>query len=526
MENSTSFLNRQKIVSIETLSDWVSEQKALGKTVAHAHGCFDLLHVGHIRHLSCARRFADFLVVSVTPDRFITKGPGRPIFDENSRMEQLAALEFVDYVCLSTTPDAYDLIKRIRPTCYVKGSEYRQLDGDITGKIRLEKEAVESVGGELVFTDEPTLSSTEILNRQVQFLPDEIQTYLSGLRGQCSPRMIRESIDSLKSIRALVIGDLIIDEYCYCHVSGTVSKYPTLAAIYDGMQRMVGGAGAVARHVAQFAGRTTLLSAIGTLGPDSQFAQKLLESNGVETIFYEWPDAFTVTKRRYITGGYPNTLAPAATPLTASVRLFEIGFMPKPPLPNSAERQIVQFLNGRISEFDLVIIADFGHSFVTSLISEQVREKARWWSVNAQTNSSNFGFNRITKYRRANFYCIDELEARLPFGDKVRPLDEIAAELRNTMEARELMITRGGAGLCFYEKEIHRVPALATRIVDTVGAGDAVLAISSLCRRAALDPKLSAYLSCCAGAVASGIQGNDEPVKKYDLIKYAEGPLK
>src|ERR1700731_3726167 len=89
---------RDKVRTVEEIAVIAEHCRAAGKTVVQAHGTFDLLHLGHVRHLEAARRLGDLLVVTVTADRFVNKGPGRPVFSERMRAEMLAALEYVDWV--------------------------------------------------------------------------------------------------------------------------------------------------------------------------------------------------------------------------------------------------------------------------------------------------------------------------------------------------------------------------------------------------------------------------------------------
>src|SRR3989304_286052 len=92
---------QQKILSIEELDKVCAKLKKQGKKIAQCHGCFDLLHPGHIRHFEAAGKIADVVIVTLAPDRFVNKGPGRPVFNEKLRLESIAALEAVDFVALN-----------------------------------------------------------------------------------------------------------------------------------------------------------------------------------------------------------------------------------------------------------------------------------------------------------------------------------------------------------------------------------------------------------------------------------------
>src|SRR6266850_7046828 len=156
---------RDKVRTIEELAAIADHHRKAGMSVVQAHGTFDLLHLGHVRHLEAARALGDVLVVTITADRFVNKGPGRPVFTEALRAEMLAALHFVTYVAIAEAPDAINAIEAIRPDIYAKGNDYQNPDGDVTGKITLERNAVEAHGGSIRFTDEITFSSTELINR-------------------------------------------------------------------------------------------------------------------------------------------------------------------------------------------------------------------------------------------------------------------------------------------------------------------------------------------------------------------------
>ena len=135
---------RDKIRTVPEIAAIAERLRRDGKTVVHAHGTFDLLHLGHVRHLESARKVGDALIVTVTADRFVNKGPGRPVFSAELRAEMLATLEYVDWVAINDAADAVSATECIRPTVYIKGQDYQNPQGDITGKIMLEREAVEA----------------------------------------------------------------------------------------------------------------------------------------------------------------------------------------------------------------------------------------------------------------------------------------------------------------------------------------------------------------------------------------------
>ena len=150
-----------KILSLEDLARRVDFLRRDGRKIVQCHGCFDLLHIGHIRHLQAARTMGDVLVVTITADEYVDKGEGRPAFPERLRAEMLAALECVDFVAIAASPTAVEAIRLLRPDCYVKGQTATERP---SARLRQEIEMVRATGGEARFTDEVIFSSTELLN--------------------------------------------------------------------------------------------------------------------------------------------------------------------------------------------------------------------------------------------------------------------------------------------------------------------------------------------------------------------------
>ncbi len=153
-----------KIVPLEKLSLIAQKLKSEGKKLVLCHGCFDLMHPGHIKYFQAARKMGDVLIVTVTPDIFVDKGHGRPVFDETLRTESIAALECVNYVALNKWPTAEETLRLLRPDIYVKGQEFEKLE-DKTGKIQKEYKVLQEIGAEMRFTHEIVFSSTKLLNK-------------------------------------------------------------------------------------------------------------------------------------------------------------------------------------------------------------------------------------------------------------------------------------------------------------------------------------------------------------------------
>ena len=110
------------------------------------------MHLGHIKHFNEAKKNCDILIVSVTEDKYVSKGPGRPAFNQAQRMEALSSLESIDFVVLSNKESAVEIINKIKPKFYFKGPDYKISSNDITKKILIEKKEVEKNSGKLFVT--------------------------------------------------------------------------------------------------------------------------------------------------------------------------------------------------------------------------------------------------------------------------------------------------------------------------------------------------------------------------------------
>ncbi len=153
-----------KILLLEELAKTIHRLKLKGKKVVHCHGCFDLLHPGHIKHFQAAKNMGDMLIVTVTPDLFINKGPDRPVFNEKLRAESIAALECVDLVAINKWPTAEETLRLLRPDIYVKGQEFEN-NKDKTGKLQKEKKVLQEIGAQMRYSHEVVFSSTKLIKK-------------------------------------------------------------------------------------------------------------------------------------------------------------------------------------------------------------------------------------------------------------------------------------------------------------------------------------------------------------------------
>ena len=505
---------RSKIKSIDELVLSVKALKDKGKRVIHCHGVFDLLHPGHIRHLEEAKKQGDMLIVTLTKDKMVKKGPGRPVFNQRLRAESVAALACVDLVALNEWPTAVETIKKIKPDLYVKGGEYSKREDDLTGKICDEENAVRSVGGDVYFTNDITFSSTALLNSHFNVFPDEAEKFLNKFKKKYRAEDIISGLKKMKKLSVLIIGDAIIDSYCYCAGMGKPSKDNIVATRYLYEEQFAGGTLAVANHVAGFCDNVHLVSLVGGEKDKLEFIKSKLRKN-IKHKFFVKNDIKTIVKKRFLDPAFLS-------------KMFELCYMDDFILDKAIEKKVMEHISSEIKKYDLVIVSDFGHGFMSPNLIKLISSKAKFLAVNTQTNSANTGFNLITKYPRADYICIDEPESRIAMQDKFSELEEVVSNLGKRVPSKTIAITRGHKGALFYERKkgFFGTPVFSKEIVDRIGAGDACLAVTSPAIASGMSAVEVGFICNAVGALAVLIVGNRNPVEPVALYKFIVTLLK
>jgi len=507
-------ISTEKIKSLEDVVGHLAPLRKAGRKIVHCHGCFDLLHIGHLRHLKAARQFGDLLVVTLTPDRFVNKGPGRPAFTETLRAEALAMLECVDVVAINNWPSAVETIKLLQPDFYVKGSEYRAMADDITGGIVREQEAIKSAGGQLVFTDDITFSSSSLINRHFTSHPKKTGDYLASFAQRHPINEIIGYFQAAKDLKVLLVGEAIVDEYVYCETMGKSGKEPILAARQLRTERFAGGSLAAANHLASFCDHVHLLTSLGTANSHEDFIRSSLNPK-IETTFIHLQDEPTIVKRRFVEN-YPFQ------------KMFEVYEITDKESHEAGSRQLCSKLEELLPRYDLVLALDYGHGMLDSRAVRVLVDKARFLSVNTQVNAHNRGFNTISKYPRADYICISEDEIRHDCRSRQQDLRQITQHVAERLACRRATITRGRQGCLCYDRDhgFFESPAMTSHIVDRVGAGDVVFAVTSLWAAQNAPMEVIGFTANIVGAHAVGMVANQRTIERIPLMKHIETILK
>ena len=293
---------------------------------------------------------------------------------------------------------------------------------------------------------------------------------------------------------------------------GRAIKDPILSLDFVKSEKYSGGSLAIANHVSEFVDELNLITVLGDQNREEQFVTDSLNKN-IKTKFFTKKGSPTTNKKRFIDH-------------IRNGKLFKVEYINDKPIDRKTEDEIINHLKEELPKYDLVVLADFGHGFISENIIKTLEEYSKFLAANVQTNSANLGFNYITKYNKLDYLTTNEYEIRLVLSDRFGDVADITKQLVEKTKFNNVLLTRGKIG-CLYVKDGNQFPgpSLTKDIKDVVGAGDAVFAVTSLLSHSGVDGELLTFIANCIGAVAVNVMGNKKSIVKEDLIKFI-GDLK
>lgn len=501
----------KKTQPISVLRETIRQHKQQSQTVVHCHGVFDLLHIGHIRYLQKASTLGDILVVTVTPDRHVNKGPHRPVFEETLRADAVAAIDCVDYVAVNEWPTAIEALERLQPDIYAKGAEFRDHK---TPELLREEATAASIGARVEFIDEITSSSSHLINNYLSPFSDDTEHYLRQMRTRFSVADILHYVRDARRLKVLVVGEAIIDEYYSCSTLGRSTKAPMIATRYDSHDRFAGGALAVANHLAGFCDQVGLVTLLGTENSEDAWIHSQLRPNITARFLYK-EGAPTIIKRQYRESYF-------GTPL------FEMNSLNDDPLTQTQDDALCATLRQSMGDYDVVVVADYGHTMLGHEALGILCDHAQFLTVNTQANAGNVGFHTIGRYDRADYVSLAEQEIRLECRSRSGPLEPMLKRVAQKLLADTVAVTVGKRGcLCYHDSDDwYTAPALATKVVDRFGAGDAFFAMTSLCAALRAPTEILAFLGNAAAAETVSTLGNSSFLELLHFQRHVESLMK
>ncbi len=491
--------------------DLIILRKKIKKKIVLAHGTFDFFHYGHFRHLKKAKEKADLIVVSLTADKFIKKGPGRPIYDQNKRAEIISSLDFVDYVVIANSYSGIEIISKLKPNFYSKGIEYEDKTNDFTNKIKQEESVLKKFGGKIIFTNEPVMSSSSLINKFSLTENNLRNNFLNNYKKKINFEHFYNKFRSLKNKKVLIIGDAILDEYIFTNALAKSPKEEIISVKEVSRKIYLGGILATAKHISGFVNKPTLLTVLGRDKKNNSMVKKNLAKNCKLVVFDDLKRP-NILKTRYLNH--------------SKKKLFQSQDVPFDEINEKLEKKIIKYLKNSLNKFDMVIINDFGHGIMTKSIRRLIEKKSKKLAINVQSNSANLGFNFFNKYNKCNYLTMDEPEARIAIKERFGDIKKIKNKIFKEINANSIAITYGKNGtVLFNKKNTVSVPALSTNVIDTLGAGDAFFAISSIYYLLDKDIENVAFIGNVSGAIKIQYLGHEKQINSEIFFPYLKSLL-
>lgn len=497
MADTLSKRYAHKIKTAEELRDILGPMPRKKRAIM-CHGVFDVVHPGHLRHLVYAKTKADLLIASITADRHITKGTHRPHVPQDLRALNLAAFEMIDFVVIDPNATPIENIGVIKPDFLAKGYEYNATG--MPARTAEEAAALRAYGGDIIFTPgDIVYSSSALINLNAPDLKlDKLQTFME--RRGITFDALRRTLDSLAKHRLHVVGDTIVDSQTHCAMIGGQTKTPTMSVLFEKRTDFIGGAAIVAKHCRATGAEVTFSTVLGE-DAHKDFVLEDLARSGIDVRAAVDKGRPTVNKNAIVVGGY---------------RLLKVDTLDNTSISDAILEQLTD--NVANVPTDAVIYADFRHgmfnrrtipSFIKAIPSDAFR-------VADSQVASRWG--NITDFKGFDLITPNEREARFALGDQDSGIRPLASQLYDAATCKLLILKLGERGVLTCSGADHEsldsffvLDSFVERLVDPVGAGDALLAYATLAMLASRDDGHATIIGTIAAGCECEFDGN-EPI--------------
>lgn len=503
-----------KIKSPDDLADARESLRDDGHTVVQCHGCFDIVHPGHIRYLQFAKQQGDILVVSVTGDDHVHKGFERPYINEELRAENLAALEFVDYVTIDHHDWAGPVLETVQPDIYVKGKEYETKSDP---RFAREKEIVEDFGGKVVFSSGDVVYSSSYIIEEFgeEFALEQQKIQAFTRRNDINRTGLNDLLDSFTDNDILVLGDPVLDHYIQCEESEIASEAPMLSVAPVHEEWYIGAGGLIARQLVNLGADATFLTTMSD-GEHGERFRHLLGEDDVDLDTVGVDDRPVFVKSRYIVDDQ---------------KVFKVNEGRYSPASTRAVEQLIDRLDTQLDHHDALVVTDFGYGLFGPKLVDAVSELTTKHDTPLFVDVSGSGTTSLLRFDKPRFATPTESELRYAFGDDESGLSHLAVNFFEQTEAEGLVLTLGKRGaLIFYpptgeppdqRSDTDYLPAFVEHPRDPVGAGDVFMAALANATLSGASEATAAYLATSLAALKVSRMGND-PISQSALRGYLD----
>ena len=484
------------------------------KIVGLCHGVFDFLHYGHLLHFKAAKKKCDFLIVSITSDKFIHKGPNRPIHNENERVFFLENLKFIDHAFITKGASGVDSINFVKPDLYFKGIDYKNNSSDKTKKIFKEIDAVKKNKGKIIYTNEKQMSSSKVINQQNLALNQQQSKFLENIKSITNYDQITDSLDKIKKNKVLVVGDLIFDRYIFGNVLGKSGKEPHMVFSEKKEEIYLGGASVIANHLSDFVNNVTLITDVSSENQFRNYLRKKLRKN-ISLVPVKSSKNFNdCIKTRFIDE-------------ITNYKLF--GSYKFSNLENDKfSRALKNKLASTLKKNDVVIISDYSNNFFDLESLDKIKNSRKFVSAMAQKNANNASFHSLSQLHNCDLLCINEDELRNELRDKKSNIDLIAKNFLKKNKLKYLVVTQGIGGSKLFNSKLQQFfcPSFNSKPIDKVGAGDSMIAILSILLRNNFHPLVCLLIASLVASYVVNNIGNSYIADKTQIERDLEFLLK
>lgn len=441
-------------------------------------------------------------MVSLTGDAAIDKGDLRPYIPQELRAENLAALEFVDFVVIDPNATAASLLSITRPDVYVKGHEYATSKDP---RFLAERQIVESHGGRVLFSSGQVVFSSSRLGEAMPNAEEMAAQRLGVVcrRHQIDRERLTDFLDDIRGRRVIVLGDAVVERYVLCDAGSIAGEAPMMSLIELDRKDYLGGAAFLAAQVAAFGAKPVFVT---TLGQDalSDWARRHLIESGVEV---------------HAVGARPD-LPTRTRFLVDEQKVLKVDGGAPCPLDSQGQRDAAELLASLAEGVDAAILHDAGFGAITPGLLQQLGGTFRH-RVPMLAGMASEPQGDMLALRYFDLICTSERRLRIAINDFGTGLSSLVYRTLQTTQTTQMLVTVGKRGLVTFDRPSHDphvagwgerlqsefLPSLSSRIVDRLGCAESLLALCGLTMACGASLMQSAYLGSLAASMQIGRLG-------------------